>query len=352
MKEFQPDYTNILDAAYNKVPASYPLYEHTVSPKVIGEIMGVDMVGLFQSGTTEGLRRFFKEYCAFFLKMGYDTVSWECCIGAAMPGSGSLGGHKPGEIKNARDFENYPWQSVEAGYFEKYSRYFELLGEAMPEGMKAIGGVGNGIFECVQDVVGYENLCLISLDDPQLYASLFAKVGQTNLGIWKRFLNNYGDIYAVCRFGDDLGYKASTMLAPEDIRKHIIPQYAPIVQAVHAHGKPFLLHSCGCIFDVMDDIITQTKIDAKHSNEDVIAPFSKWVKDYGKEIGNFGGIDMDVLCSRSRDEIRKYTLSILEENCKKENGGLAFGTGNSIADYVPAASYIEMVNTVREFRGR
>ena len=29
----------------------------------------------------------------------------------------------------------------------------------MPEGMKAIGGVGYGIFECVQDLVGYEDLC-------------------------------------------------------------------------------------------------------------------------------------------------------------------------------------------------
>jgi len=351
MKKFQPDYNNIIDAAYNKVPKRYPLYEHTVSPKVISKINGIDMLSLYSSGKLEDKRLFFKEYCRFFCNMGYDAVPWECCIGAAMPGSGSLGGHKPGEIQNAADFNKYPWDQIQKRYFEMYSQNFDLLREALPEGMKAVGGVGNGIFECVQDVVGYENLCLISIDDPRLYADLFSAVGRTNLSIWKKFLENYADMYAVCRFGDDLGYKASTMLAPDDIRKHIIPQYTPIVKAVHDCNKPFLLHSCGCIFDVMDEIISITKIDAKHSNEDVIAPFGQWVSRYGSRIGNFGGIDMDVLCSRSVDEIRKYTLAVLEENCKPQNGGLAFGTGNSIADYVPADSYLAMIKAVRDFRG-
>ena len=32
-------------------------------------------------------------------------------------------------------------------------------------------------------------------------------------------------------------------------------------------------------------------------------------------------------------------------------GGFAFGSGNSIPDYVPADNYLHMVNTVRELRG-
>lgn len=350
MRKFEPDFNNIVDAAENKLPARYPLYEHIVSPKVIGKINGICMDSLYK-GELEDKRKFFKHYCEFFVDMGYDAVPWECCIGAAMPGSGSLGGHKPGEIQNADDFNRYPWDKVEKRYFQMYSEDFELLREAMPEGMKAVGGVGNGIFECVQDVVGYESLCLISIDNPDLYSSLFEAVGRTNLGIWKKFLANFADIYCVCRFGDDLGYKASTMLSPSDIKQLIVPQYAPIVDAVHKAGKPFLLHSCGCIFDVMDEIISVAKIDAKHSNEDVIAPFSEWVRRYGSQIGNFGGIDMDVLCSSSPEQVRKYTLAVLEENCKPENKGLAFGTGNSIADYIPPEGYLAMVEAVRDFRG-
>ena len=35
----------------------------------------------------------------------------------------------------------------------------KMILEAEEAGCKAIGGVGYGIFECVQDLVGYEDLC-------------------------------------------------------------------------------------------------------------------------------------------------------------------------------------------------
>ena len=43
----------------------------------------------------------------------------------------------------------------------------------------------------------------------------------------------------------------------------------------------------------MDDLIDEAKIDAKHSNEDQIDPFSVWVQRYGNKIGNLGGIDTE-----------------------------------------------------------
>ena len=150
--------------------------------------------------------------------------------------------------------------------------------------------------------------------------------------IWNRFLREYGDAYCVCRFGDDFGFATATLLAPEDIREHIIPQYRKIIDAVHRAGKPFLLHSCGKIFDVMEDLIA-AGIDAKHSNEDKIAPFPVWVERYGDRIGNFGGIDMNCLCELDRAQMYDY-ISDVVRRCKG-HGGFAFGTGNSIADYVP-----------------
>ena len=104
-------------------------------------------------------------------------------VGQIMPDSGALGGHKTGVIKVRKDFEKYPWDTIENLFFDKYSRHFEALRHEMPEGMKAVGGPGNGIFECVQELVGYENLCLISFDDPELYADLFEKIGEVNRAI-------------------------------------------------------------------------------------------------------------------------------------------------------------------------
>jgi uroporphyrinogen decarboxylase len=345
---FQPDFTHILNAARNIEPARIPLYEHNISPGIMEKITG-HLFKELEEGDLSSRIEFFTHYCAFFKDMGYDTVTFEACIGPIMPESGSLGSHKDGAIKTRQDFERYPWEEIPSLFFAKYADSFVALRQTMPNGMKAIGGPGNGIFECVQDVVGYMDLCYIAEDNPSLYEDLFRKVGEVNALIWQRFMNEFSDIYCVLRFGDDLGFKSNTLLKEEDIRTHIIPQYRNIIEIVHQKGKPFLLHSCGYIFGIMDDLIRIARIDAKHSNEDQIAPFYTWVEKYGDQIGNFGGIDTDAVCRLTYPEMKEYITKVVAQ-CKG-HGGFAFGSGNSIPDYVPVEGYLNMVRIFRSIRG-
>jgi len=347
MSKFTPDYRNIVDAASNISAKRLPLYEHIISEKIMAEVLGRPLEGGPDGSFSEALA-YFRDYCGFFERMGYDTVSYEECITAVLPGGGALGGHKEGVIKTFDDFKKYPWRDIPQLYFQKNSNAFKALKAALPAGMKAIGGVGNGVFECVQDLTGYTNLCYISVDDPELYEQLFIEVGKVSLAIWKRFLDEFGDAYCVCRFGDDLGFKNNTLISAEDIVAHVIPQYRLIIDEVHRRGKKFLLHSCGDIFNVMDSLI-DAGIDAKHSNEDQIARFPVWVERYGDRIGNFGGIDTDAVCRLDKEELREYIFDVLRV-CDGR-GGIAFGSGNSIPEYVPVHNYCSMVETVREYRG-
>lgn len=346
--EFSPDYTNIVDAAHNKAAKRIPLYEHGVDDVIFEKILGREFSAL-QDGNASDVAEYIGCICEGYRVCGYDTVTFERWLNAAYPGSGALGGHKPPVVTSREDFEKYPWDEVADNFFRLYGGHYAALREKMPAGMKAIGGVGCGVFECVEDIVGYQDLCLMSYDDPELYADIFKKVGDISFAVWERFMREYGDIYCVMRFGDDLGYKSNTLLPHDDIRKHIIPQYKRVIDLVHSYGKPFLLHSCGNIFGVFDDIIDVAGIDAKHSNEDQIAPFTEWVEKYGDRIGNFGGIDVNVLCGGSENEIREYVTDVLKA-CEGR-GGIAFGSGNSIAGYVPVENYLCMIDAVRSYRG-
>lgn len=87
---FQPDYRNLVDCARNKEAARLPLYEHNVSFEKIGEIMNADMMSLYQ-GDEKDIHEFFRVYSRFFKEYGYDAVTFEICIGEAMPGIGSPG---------------------------------------------------------------------------------------------------------------------------------------------------------------------------------------------------------------------------------------------------------------------
>lgn len=344
---FSPNYKNIVDAARNIATERMPLYEHIISDVVMEKILGTEFKALLD-GDERDKKEYFKHYNDFFVRMGYDTVSFEQCITKVLPGAGALYAHTTPVIQDRADFERYPWDELQSRFFDAFEKDYEALREMMPEGMKAIGGPGNGLFEIVQDLCGYEGLCFISIDDPELYRDLFAKASQLMQCIWRKFLQRYSNTYCVLRFGDDLGFSTQTLLPEKDIRQYLIPEYKKIVEIIHGYDKPFLMHSCGRIFSIMNDLIDTVKIDAKHSNEDSIAPFSTWLDKYADRIGNFGGIDMNVLCQKTAGEIEAYVNEVYHTS--QGQGGVAIGTGNSIADYVPAEGYLAMVETVNKLR--
>jgi uroporphyrinogen decarboxylase len=282
------------------------------------------------------------------VKCGYDVIPVEFGVTYVVQGGLALCGRAPALIRNMSDIGQFPWDELPAKFISVFDAHYKALSEAMPPGMKAVGGIGNGIFETTQDFVPLMDLPFLMSEDPDAYALLWQKVGDLFVTLWSWFLEHHADAFAVCRMGDDLGYRSSTMLSPKDIRAHIIPQYKRIVSMVHAKGKPFLLHSCGKIFDVMDDLIAEAGIDAKHSNEDAIAPFKEWLDRYNDRIGLFGGVDMDLLCQGDETAVRQKTLETLE--LAEGYRGFALGCGNSIADYVPVENFLAMVETVREYR--
>ena len=63
--------------------------------------------------------------------------------------------------------------------------------------------------------------------------------------LWSELLRRWGDLFAVCRMGDDLGFKTSMLIRPELASEHVVPQYRRVIGLVHQAGKPFLWHSCG-----------------------------------------------------------------------------------------------------------
>ncbi len=347
MMPFQPDYHHMLDVLANKRPHRLPLYEHLINAEFMEILLNFKFTDLLK-GNSADIKEFFVHYCRFYKEMTYDTVSFEMCISEILPDNGAIMGGKPGPIQNRDDFDKYPWDQLPQLFWEVATPRFDALRHCLPQGMKAVGGVGNGVFEISEDLVGFEYLAYMMADDPDLYTDLYHRIGDTMLKIWKQFLVRYSDIFVICRFGDDLGFKTSTLVAPDTINKHIIPQYKRILTQIRNTSRPFLWHSCGNIFAIMENMIS-IGINAKHSNEDAIAPFEKWIALYSDRIGLLGGIDVDLLCMETADTIFQIVLE-RGQNFRKQANGYALGSGNSIPEYVPVEGYLAMVEAVQHIR--
>lgn len=348
MNTFTPDYRNIVMAASNLKTPRLSLYEHHIDyPKVASAILKTDMTPP-RAGTLEDWAGYLEKVCRFWREMTYDTVSFECGICDVIPGHGAIFGGMAGPIQNRHDFETFPWDDIPKIFWDTYSPRLDALSRVMPDGMKALGGCGFGVFEVSEDLVGFENLCVLMYDDPELFSDLYVRIGDLQVRLWGELLRRYGGLFAVCRMGDDLGFKASTLLPPDVLVRHVLPQLRRIVELVHQAGKPFLWHSCGCIFEVMEAAIA-AGINAKHSNEDQIAPFDAWIGKYSQRIGLFGGIDVNDLGLMKPQAIFE---SVVEKGrrFRASARGYALGSGNSIPDYIPVDGYVAMIEAAKKIR--
>lgn len=348
MRMPESNYRYFLQAMTNEKPDRMPIYEHHIDPGFMAKALNKPMIERL-NGTTAEKKAYFKDFVDFWQNHGYDIVTFERGIPEVCPGSGCLRIHAAPVLTSQEAVKNYPWDKIADLFFEENAPYFEIFAEEIlkRDNIRGVGGPGYGIFETVQDLVGYTEMCYMMYDDPELLDLIFEKVRNLYVEIWSRFLKDYAAPYCVCRMGDDLGFKSETLIPHDLIRKNIVPGYRAVVDLVHDSGRPFILHSCGKIFPIMEDLLG-TGIDAKHSNEDDIAPFHKWVADYGDRICNLGGIDMNILCLDAPEDIAKKVLTTIEENI--EFGGFGLGCGNSIPDYVPVEGFCAMNNAANAYR--
>jgi uroporphyrinogen decarboxylase len=241
-----------------------------------------------------------------------------------------------GIINSWADFEAYPWpQPAEIDWFN-----LEFVSGHLPDGMKIIALGPGGQLEHIMWLMGYVAFALALNDDPALVQAVSEKVGEVlvNLYATAAEIPNVGALW----IGDDMGFKTATMISPDELRRLVFPWLAKLAGIAHAHGMPFLLHSCGNLRQIMNDLIDAVGIDARHSFEDAIQPVTDAKRLYGDRIALLGGADVDFLCRSTEDEVRVYTRRLIDK-CAP-GGGWALGTGNSVANYIPLFNYLAMLD--------
>lgn len=236
-------------------------------------------------------------------------------------------------IASWQDFEDYPWPVMADIDYSPLERISGLL----PEGMGVIAG-SSGILENVMWLLGYEGISYALYEDEALVAALFDSVGSRIVQYCETQASF--DVVGAMVIGEDMGFKTQTLLSPKVYRQYVFPWHRKLVAAVHKHGKPYILHSCGNLTEVMEDIIS-CGWDARHSFEDAIEPVWESKRKYGDRLALMGGFDMDKLVRMSEEEIRKHTRFLIEQ-CAP-GGGWAMGTGNSVPNYVPIWNFLTMM---------
>lgn len=249
---------------------------------------------------------------------------------------------KVGPISNWEDFEKYPWPDPKACK----SRQLEWYEKNLPDDMCIIGSGGFAHFaEYLSWLMGYETLCYALYEERELVDAISKKLLEIYNNVVRRLLAF--DRVKIIWGSDDMGFKGGPLISPDDLREFVLPGHRLMAGLSHQAGRPYLLHSCGNLDLIMEDLIEEIRIDARHSFEDNIEDVVTAYKRYGDRIAILGGIDVGLLSRGSEEEIRNRVRQTLEE-CMP-GGGYCLGSGNSIANYIPLDNYLAMLDEGRRY---
>lgn len=346
-----PDGRRFADTIMGRVrPGRAPLVEYLVDDAlrkpIVENLLGGRWVAP-QAGDRASQEAYLDNAILFWHRLGYDCVRYERALPFAQrdlvgADATTLGGRRAwrdqhhGTIATWEDLERYDWPRVTPEYLADY----EYLSAHLPEGMGLMVCHAGGVYEHLSALMSYEGLCLALYDQPDLVAAVTERIGACLLEVYRNLVNLDG-VVAIFP-GDDMGFRSATLLPPEALRRLTLPWHRRYATLAHERGLPYFLHSCGNLSQIMDILIEEVGIDAKHSFEDAILPAPQFQERYEGRLGVLGGLDVDILARRTPQEVRTATRALIEA-CQPR-GRFAIGSGNSIPSYVPVDNYLAMLD--------
>ena len=204
----------------------------------------------------------------------------------------------------------------------------------------------SGIFEATWQCFGLETFSKLLIQQ-KLIKKVFDDRGKFVLEMVKR-VSEWGEDGMVL-MGDDYGYKNGILMNPKYYNQYIFPWLERICNTAHKKGLKFLLHSCGDISLILEDII-KSGVDAIHPLEPTTANpeynIFKLHQKYGDKITFVGNVSPQDLADKNTEYIQDYVKKLIKDLAP--GGGFILSSGHSINPAVTLENFLAMHDALRK----
>lgn len=247
---------------------------------------------------------------------------------------------KEGVITSLEDFEKYRFPKEEE---IDYSA-FEIARKYLPSEIKIIGQHGD-IFTKVWTMMGFETFAYSLIENPSLVQLMFDKIGSIIYSMFKT-MADFDEVGALW-YSDDIAYTEGLMVSPNVLRKYLFPWMKKIGNLAKSKNLPFIYHTDGKIYEVLDDIIN-CGVNALHPIEPKAMDIVALKKQVGGKLCLIGNIDLSFTLTRGTvEDVIKETKQRIKEVAP--GGGYCLGSSNSVPAYVPIENYRAMIETALRY---
>jgi len=245
-----------------------------------------------------------------------------------------------GILRDQASLDSFQWPDPDSFSYDTVQR----LGQLLPAGAKAIINVGY-VFMAPWMLMGMERFCLALAQGEELVGRIIDKAGQ----IQKRVVENLVqfDCVGAIRMPDDLAYTTGLIVSPKLLRRHVFPWNKEIGRIVHSKNLPYLCHSDGRLYDVIDDLI-DCGFQGLHPCEPSSMDIALLKRKYAGRLCLCGNINLDsTLTLGTPDQVEQEVKMRIQTLAP--GGGYCCGASNSVPEYVPFDNYLAMIEAVKRY---
>ena len=201
--------------------------------------------------------------------------------------------------------------------------------------------LGFSLYERAWTLRGMANLAMDFLDHPQFVHQLLNRIADYNICQVREALRY--DIDAVY-FGDDWGQQRGLQMGPRLWREFILPPLRRMYGVVRKAGKFVMIHSCGDVDELFDDLI-DAGINCFNPFQPEVMDIWSLLPAYRDRLSFHGGLSTQrTLPFGTAEEVRDETQRLLDLG---RLGGYIFAPAHDVEGDVPLQNMLAAIETVQ-----
>jgi uroporphyrinogen decarboxylase len=205
--------------------------------------------------------------------------------------------------------------------------------------------IGFSLYERAWTLRGMENLMIDFHEHPDFVHQLLGAIADYNIVQVREALKH--DIDAVY-FGDDWGQQRGLQMGPRLWREFIYPQLRRMYGLVRGAGKFQMIHSCGDVDELFDDLIA-TGLNCFNPFQPEVMDVYDLLPRYRGRLAFFGGLSTQkTLPFGTVEEVRAESRRLLALGAE---GGYIFAPAHDVEGDVPLENMLAAIETAQRQPG-